>query len=127
MNRFSLVLVIPLVAAAACKDTGGNNNGSPDAPQQGNPDAPNTRIDAPQQGNPDAPSTTDGSIQPSGVFAMPLSTPTGQDQGEFYTPTLTASGKNFLLDLDTGSTTTGIAGSTCSACTGMSPLYSAGR
>jgi hypothetical protein len=63
---------------------------------------------------------------PTGVYAIPLGTPTGADQGSFYTATLTASGNDFLLDLDTGSTVTGIAGASCMGCTGMSPLYSPG-
>jgi hypothetical protein len=62
----------------------------------------------------------------SGVYAIPLATPTGMDQGSFYTATLSASGASFVLDLDTGSTVTGIAGSTCTTCTGLSPLYMPG-
>ena len=51
----------------------------------------------------------DASSLPSGVYAIPMATPTSADQGFFYTPSLTASGQSFLLDLDTGSTDTGIA------------------
>src|SRR6185503_19746180 len=40
-------------------------------------------------------------------------------------PGLTVAGSTFLLDLDTGSTDTGIAGATCTTCNseGISPLY----
>jgi hypothetical protein len=68
----------------------------------------------------------DGGSGSDGVYGIPLSTPTGDDQGAFYTPTLTTEGASFLLDLDTGSTVTGIAGSGCSSCSGLSPLYAPG-
>jgi hypothetical protein len=61
----------------------------------------------------------------SGTHVVPLSTPTGQEQGSFYSPTMTASGGMFLLDLDTGSTVTGITGA-CSTCGGLSPVYTPG-
>src|SRR4029079_19517236 len=32
-------------------------------------------------------------------------------------------GQTFALDVDTGSTTIGVAGASCTACTGLSPLY----
>lgn len=78
------------------------------------------------------PGSSDGNAMPdspgpmNGVYTIPLGTPSGGDQGAFYTATLTASGASFLLDLDTGSTVTGIAGSSCSTCTGMMPLYMPG-
>jgi hypothetical protein len=72
----------------------------------------------------DAP--TDSPDLGTGVYAIPLTTPSGADQGSYYMPLLTASGKSFRLDLDTGSTVTGIAGATCSACSGLTPLYSPG-
>jgi hypothetical protein len=60
------------------------------------------------------------------VYAIPLTTPTGEDQGSFYMANMTIEHTTFALDLDTGSTITAIAGSGCSTCTGMSPLYTPG-
>ena len=73
--------------------------------------------------NPDAMVDAPGA---NGAFAIPLGTPSGNDQGALYTATLTASGASFVLDIDTGSTVTGIAGATCTTCSGMSPLYMPG-
>ncbi len=109
------------VAACGSSTNNGNNMGTVDAPAHSPGDAPQGTDDASMPA--DAGPPADGAVEPSGVFAIPLSTPTGDDQGEFYTPSLTASGKTFLLDLDTGSTVTGIAGTGCTTCTGMSPLY----
>jgi hypothetical protein len=67
-----------------------------------------------------------GSGLNTGVYAIPLGTPSDANQGAFYTAALTTEATSFLLDLDTGSTTAGIAGTTCSTCTGMSPLYTPG-
>jgi hypothetical protein len=80
--------------------------------------------DATGPGGDAADAAIDGSV--NGVFAIPLNTPTGADQGAFYLPAFLASGKSFLMDLDTGSTVTGIAGATCTTCMGMSPLYAPG-
>jgi hypothetical protein len=63
---------------------------------------------------------------PLGLFTIPLATPTGQDQGMLYTASLTASGATFQLDLDSGSTTTGVAAASCTSCTGLTPLYQPG-
>ena len=104
-------IVLATAFAAACGSSGSNGNHGPDAGSGS--DTVDAAIDAP-------------STLPSGVYAIPLGTPAGADQGAFYTATLTASGSNFLLDLDTGSTVTGIAGAACTGCTGMSPLYSPG-
>jgi Eukaryotic aspartyl protease len=93
------------VTLAACGTTDHHNGG--DAGGDGAIDSP-----------PDGP--------PGGFYTIPLATPTGADQGSFYTATLNASGASFLLDIDTGSTVTGIAGSACTTCTGLSPLYMPG-
>jgi len=67
---------------------------------------------------------------PSGSepFVIPLTTPDGPI--EFYAPLLTVNGVKFAMDLDTGSTTTALAGSACSDCSGsgftLSPLYTPG-
>ena len=68
----------------------------------------------------------DASTMASGVYAIPLATPTGQDLGMLYTASFTASGGTFQLDLDSGSTTTGVAAASCSQCSGLSPLYQPG-
>ena len=87
--------------ATACSSNTSNDSSAPDAATK-TPDAPGLQ---------------------AGTAMIPLSTPSGEDQGSFYTAVLTASGAMFTLDLDTGSTTTGIAAKTCTGCTGMSPLY----
>lgn len=97
------------MALAACGD-GGNKNPGVDAAAG---DAP------PAMGSDAAPNV-------SGVFAIPLATPAGEDQGALYTASFTASGMTFQLDLDSGSTTTGVAASSCTTCTGLSPLYAPG-
>ena len=59
-----------------------------------------------------------GSDSEPGVYAIPLTTP----DESFWGPQLMAGGASFTMDLDTGSTTTGIAGSACTNC-GVSPVY----
>ena len=95
------------LALAACGDNAVNNHGA-----DAGPDVAATGSDA-------AP-------DPSGVYAIPLATPAGEDQGMLYTASFTASGSTFQLDLDSGSTTTGVAAASCTTCTGLSPLYQPG-
>ena len=64
----------------------------------------------------DAPQSSDG------VYAIPLTTP---DQS-FWGPQVSIGGQMFMMDLDTGSTTIGVASSTCTQCTGVTPLYAPG-
>jgi hypothetical protein len=71
-------------------------------------------------------SGADATTTPPGVYAIPLATPTGEDLGMLYTASFTASGATFQLDLDSGSTTTGLAAMSCTQCTGLSPLYQPG-
>jgi aspergillopepsin I len=60
-------------------------------------------------------------FQPVG-YAIPLSSPDGPD--DLYTAQVTIGNQDFAMDIDTGSTTLGVAGSSCtSGCTGVSPLY----
>src|SRR5690348_3727149 len=113
LTKLSSVLLVALLAACG----GSSNNGQPDGGT--NPDAPGTSGDG-SMGNPDS------GPPPQGVYAIPLGTPTGADQGAFYTAPFTAAGATFQLDLDSGSTTTGVAGMTCTTCTGLSPLYTPG-
>ncbi len=55
-------------------------------------------------------------------FAIPLSSPEGAD--ELYDAQVSIGNQVFALSIDTGSTTLGVAGATCTAgCTGVSPRY----
>lgn len=71
---------------------------------------------APDAAAPDA-------AKPAGT-AIPLTTP----DGTFYTAQVTIGAQMFALDVDTGSTTIGVAGASCAGCTtaGVSPLYMPG-
>jgi len=103
------VLACSLLAFTACGG-GQGNNGDDD----GNP------TDA---GNGSGSGHLDGGMLPSGVYAIPLTTP----DDSFWAPKLTVGTQTFTMDLDTGSTTTGIAGSTCTNCNAaggtLSPTY----
>jgi hypothetical protein len=102
MFRRTLLLVV----CAACGGDDHHAKGSPDAAGSAAADA----------AAPDAPASVDG------VYAIPLTTP---DQS-FWGPIVTIGGQPFMMDLDTGSTTIGVAGSTCTQCTGVTPLYTPG-
>jgi hypothetical protein len=67
--------------------------------------------------------TTDGS-SPSGVIAVPLTT----DQGFAYMAPITIGGQTFHDQVDTGSTSTAVASTTCTTCkaAGVTPTYTAG-
>ncbi len=95
MTRARLVIAGILLSAAAC---GNSSNGSPDG----------LTVDA----KPDA--------FELGVEAIPLTTP----DGSYYNVSLMMGAGTFALDLDTGSTSVGVAGSTCTGC-GVTPLYNA--
>jgi hypothetical protein len=131
-------LAIVLGFAIGCGSNSNNNNngdddsGGADASMNGsgsgsNPGSGSGSGSGPGSGSDVGPACGSGSL-PAGVYAIPLSTPSNADQGFFYTPSLTTEGSTFLLDLDTGSTDTGIAGSTCTTCTseGISPEYKPG-
>jgi hypothetical protein len=109
-----ILLTVGFVHLAACTTVVGNSPSAGDAST------------APIDGSGHGGSNNPGMPPPAGVYAVPLSTATGSDQGSFWGPMLSASGKQFLLQVDTGSTVTGIAGSSCATCTGISPLYSPG-
>jgi hypothetical protein len=113
LTKLSSVLLVALLAACG----GSSNNGQPDG---------GTNPDGGMSGNDGSMGNPDGSMPPQGVYAIPLGTPAGQDQGSFYTAPFTAAGATFQLDLDSGSTTTGVAGMSCTTCTGLSPLYTPG-
>jgi hypothetical protein len=107
-NR-AVVAVGALAFAGGCGGTSNNGGGGGDASNHG-----------------DASSSHDGPSGPgSGVYAIPLVSPP-DSAGFFYTPTLSVAGSMFTLDLDTGSTDTGIAGASCTSCSGLSPLYTPG-
>ncbi len=115
------MLVMTLGLVTGCS-AGSNPNGNTDASHSLHDGGTDGDGAIPVDGS----SSSDATGPMNGVYSIPLSTPSGADQGEFYLPALTASGKTFKLDLDTGSTVTGLAGSGCSTCSGMSPLYAPG-
>src|SRR5580704_2514457 len=61
---------------------------------------------------------SDGGNEPS-FYAIPLTT----TDESFWAPTLHVGSQSFVMDLDTGSTSTGIAGTGCSTCQNVSPEY----
>src|ERR1700733_7703943 len=61
----------------------------------------------------------DGGSSATDYYTVPLTT----SNQEFWSPTMTVGGQTFVMDLDTGSTTTAVAGTTCSTCTNVSPEY----
>ncbi len=107
MSRYS-VFVACFAALIAC---GGNGNGG---------------------GGDDVDGGGSGSGNHNGVYTIPLTAPDGPV--EFYAPLLTVGGVKFAMDLDTGSTTTAIAGSGCTDCNQtpdvpaytLSPTYTPG-
>lgn len=66
-------------------------------------------------------SSSSGSSSGSSGYAIPLSAPDGADLE--YVAQGTVGGQSFVLSIDTGSTTLAVAGTGCSGCTGVSPVY----
>jgi hypothetical protein len=66
-------------------------------------------------------SVDSGSSSASAGFAIPLSAPDGADVE--YTAQVTVGNQSFVMSIDTGSSTAAVAGTACSGCTGVSPLY----
>ncbi len=64
----------------------------------------------------------DGGSPAADYYAIPLTTA----NQEFWSPKMTIGSQTFVMDLDTGSTTTAIAGTSCSTCTNVSPEYMPG-
>ncbi|HEY3802692.1 MAG TPA: pepsin-like aspartic protease [Kofleriaceae bacterium] len=62
-----------------------------------------------------------GNDKPS-FYAISLTTP----DESFWSPTIQVGGQSFVMDLDTGSTTTAIAGTSCSTCSNVTPEYMPG-
>ena len=95
-----------LLGAALVGGCGSSNTGP-----NGGPDA---------SSGPDANTNPDGPVSPAGYATIPLIS----GQGFFYTAPLTIGSQTFQVDVDTGSTTTGVAETACtSSCGGVSPLY----
>jgi Eukaryotic aspartyl protease len=88
-------------------DSGSSSDGGPSADSGSSPDS-----GAPA--DPPAPGAASG-------FAIPLASPDGPD--DLYTAQVTVGSQTFAMDLDTGSTTLGVAGMGCSGCTGLTPVY----
>ncbi|HEY4240501.1 MAG TPA: pepsin-like aspartic protease [Kofleriaceae bacterium] len=111
---------------------GGNNGGDvdgstshPDAAHHdgssSNPDANDTdgtAVDS-HMTNPDS-STVDAA--PGSYYTIPLTSP----DGSLWGPQVTIGTQTFFMDLDTGSTTIGVAGSACTQCTSVTPKYAPG-
>jgi len=93
MNTTTKTVMALGALLAAC---GGDDNNGPDA----------------------APPTPDAPVFAAG-HAIPLATP----DGSFYTALLSFNGVGYALDIDTGSATTGIAGTSCTGCP-VHPQYS---
>ncbi len=110
MSHVSLVgRTLLSVALVGC---GGGGGGS-------TPDAPFTQEDAPAPI--DAPLMHQ--TWPT-LAAIPMTSP----DGSFWGPMFTIGSQSFMMDLDTGSTTTAVAGKTCTTCAsaGVTPLYMPG-
>jgi hypothetical protein len=60
-----------------------------------------------------------GGDDKSSFYAIALTTP----DESFWAPTIHVGSQSFVMDLDTGSTSTAIAGSGCSTCQNVSPEY----
>ena len=58
---------------------------------------------------------------PVGV-ALPMTSP----DGSFYLANMTVAAQTFKMDVDSGSTTTAVAATGCTTCTGVTPLYAPG-
>ncbi len=101
--RTALFIGSSLLGATLASACGGASKGD-------TPDATNAGADA---APPDA--------VPGNYATIPLSTP----DGSFYTAMITVGTQVFAVDVDTGSTTTGIASSACTSC-GVTPLYAPG-
>ena len=97
------VLSLALVACGTSSSHDGDDSPQQDASTQGTHDAAI-----------DAPTTVTGEF-----LTIPLQSP----DASFWGPTIKIGGQPFFMDLDTGSTTIGVAGATCTQCTGVSPLY----
>lgn len=102
----SLVASLVALVLVGC---GGGDNAKPDAAVIHDPDA---SIDAA------------GPVTWPALAAIPLTSP----DGSFWGPMFSVGGQMFLMDLDTGSTTTAVAGKGCTTCTtaGVTPLYMPG-
>jgi hypothetical protein len=100
--KHAVASAIFLVACSTSSNHAGDDSPQEDASTQGTHDA---AVDAPSA--------------PGEYVTVPLQSP----DASFWGPTIKIGGEPFFMDLDTGSTTIGVAGATCTKCTGVSPLY----
>jgi hypothetical protein len=63
----------------------------------------------------------DGAATQANLYSIPLTT---TSDAFFYEAELTIGDQTFAMDVDTGSTTIGVAATTCRSCTGITPEYS---
>jgi Eukaryotic aspartyl protease len=68
-----------------------------------------------------ASSSSGGSSGGASGYAIPLTAPDGADFE--YTAQVTVGGQTFAMQIDTGSTSAAVAGTGCTGCTSVSPLY----
>jgi hypothetical protein len=66
-------------------------------------------------------SSSGGSSSGAAGAAIPLASPDGADFE--YTAQVTVGDQTFTMQIDTGSTTLGVAGTGCTGCTAVTPLY----
>lgn len=66
-------------------------------------------------------SSSSGSSSGASGYAIPLASPDGADVE--YTAQVTVGNQTFAMQIDTGSTTLAVAGTSCSGCTAVTPVY----
>jgi len=120
MRSLVLAGVIGLVACG-----GSSNNGNNNGPDAGSNSGSNMGSNGSNTMLGSASGTPGNGMVP---YAVPLVAPFGP--AVFYTSTLSVGSQMFAMDLDTGSTTTAIAGMACTDCSGsdytISPAYMPG-
>jgi len=81
-----------------------------------------TATDSGHEGGVDASAAgSDGAAPQANLYSIPLTT---TSDAFFYEAELTIGAQTFAMDIDTGSTTIGVAAATCRSCTGITPEYS---
>ena len=115
-HGLSLPIVLGLLATAAC---GGSTSSAGETPGDGG-----TTLGDGQAGGSDAAGEAADEAGPS-IPAIPLFSCGGSLDGVAYTVGATIGSQPFQLTLDTGSTTLGVAGASCSGCS-VTPKYTPG-
>lgn len=123
MTRITSLLTVAVLGCGSSN----NNNTDGTTPDSSNPDKDGSTPGDGSNPTPDGPvTTTDGTVAPT-TWPTPYATiPLTSPDGSFWGPMVTLSGQKFMMDLDTGSTTIGVAGSSCTTCTNISPKYAPG-